>query len=244
MSKIFLASLLLILCVSLTSANEKAVLTILDSNINELVGDGFNCNWLIMFYLESCPHCKNAKLSIENLSKNKAVIENPALDDLKIGIVECNVNNWSCMRFDIKRVPQIIHLKDNKLFDFNAYVTEEKLLSFITEEKVIENAKEIPNQLGMLSVVKKVFEESVTVLNEQIKDLLANKFNIQMDWTTHHTIGVLIAFLILIIFIEYIIIFHCCEISKNKKQKKCADNDCKESHEEHKSQEEAKPKSD
>jgi hypothetical protein len=192
------------------------VLEISDGNIDSTVGDGKGSTWLLLFYLETCPHCRSAKESFEKLSIKSGLTDEENLNNLQIGKIECSQNNWACLRFNITRVPTVYMLHDDKMFEFISYTTYEKLYKFLTEEKLIENGLPIPAQLGMVNILFKVFEESVRVLNEYINDFLHRNLNLNIDWNTNYTVGLLVFFLIFMIFIEYLIIFYCCGPAKKK----------------------------
>lgn len=190
--------------------------TITDANIDSTVGDGHG-NWLLLFYLDTCPHCKDALSVLNSLSTNSELdSENFILENLQIGKIECSSNNWSCMRFNITRVPYIIALQNDKLFEYQSYATEQRLLNFLKEEKLAENSLNIPPILGYLSILSKVYEEAIRVLNEQMQTLVHTYVGLNFTWSTNHTIAMLILMLAMIIFIEYMIVFYFCGRKKNK----------------------------
>jgi hypothetical protein len=183
---------------------------ITDGTINNLVGDGKGENlWLLMFYLEKCPYCKVAKDALSTLTKRDELGDESFIN-LKIGQIDCTQNNWSCLRFNITRVPTIVLLKHEKLFDFKNYVTDENLLRFLAEEKFVHNGKDIPEPYGMINIVSRVFTESVNVLNERIGEFVNKTLKVPITWTPTYTIILLIIFMILIIVVEYHIINRFC----------------------------------
>jgi thiol-disulfide isomerase/thioredoxin len=217
MSKYFfyLASILSIytLLSNISGINALEIQDINDGNINSIVGDGKGKFWLLMFYLETCPYCQVAKESLENLSQKYELHSGDTFENFNIGKIECSVNNWSCMRFGVSRVPFIVLLKDDKLFEFKTHATESNLFDFISEEKTVESGKPIPEPMGIFIIVSKILKESLNVINEQITKFVNEKLNISIEWNTNYTIGVLILSLIFIILVEYYIVYYCCSFN-------------------------------
>ena len=207
MVKYILILLLLInsYCIQITELN--------DSNFDELVNNGISKNWLVMFYLEKCPHCVNAKDVISKLIKK---------DNFKktsVGMVECTQNVFSCMRFNITRVPYIVLLENNNMFEFNTYATEQSLSKFITEEKNVENVMKIPNKIGYLEFFFKLMGEGVNLINDYLKDYANHNLKIDIEWNMFHTMGIFVISLVLVIFIEYLILSICYKNCKKKEKK-------------------------
>jgi hypothetical protein len=189
--------------------------SISDSTIDSTIGDGHG-NWLLLFYLETCPHCKNAISVFNDLSQNPSLNNEESLKSLQIGKIECSMNNWSCMRFNITRVPYIVALQNGKLFEYNFYAIEDKLISFLKEEKLVESGLPIPPILGYAGILSKILEESARVLNEQMQMIVDTYLGIDLTWGSYHTIMLLISILFLMLFIEYLIVFYCCYRKKKK----------------------------
>jgi hypothetical protein len=196
--------------------NGLEIQTITDATIDSTIGDGHG-NWLLLFYLENCPHCKNALTVLNDLAQNPSLTnEDENTKGLQIGKIECSLNNWSCMRFNITRVPYIIALQNDKLFEYNFYAMEDKLISFLREEKLVESGLPIPPMLGYAGILSKILEESARVLNEQMQILVDTYLGIDLKWGSYHTILLLIAILFFMLFIEYLIVFYCCYRKKKK----------------------------
>jgi hypothetical protein len=181
-----------------------------DSNIDSVLGDGTGSNWLLMFYLDSCPHCKNANDVFRKISYRTELEEEDApVKNLQIGKVECNGNNWACLRFNVTRVPLIVMLQNDKMFELDTYVTEDKLYNFIVEDKLVSQGEKIPPILGWTGIVFRIFEESVSMMNSQIQEFLDTQLQLNIQWNTNYTILLLINVLLIILTIEYMIVSFC-----------------------------------
>jgi hypothetical protein len=195
------------------------VIDLTDSNIDSIVGDGTGKNWLLMFYLDSCPHCKNANEAFKQISRRSDFEgEDAPVKNLQIGRVECNANNWSCLRFNISRVPYIVMLQNDKLFELETYVTQDKLYNFIVEDKLVEKGQKIPPMLGWSGIVMRIFEESVSMMNQQIQEFIDEKLGPnKIKWDTNYTIILLATTLIAVLVLEYMIVSLCFGKKQNKK---------------------------
>ena len=64
-----IASLFVLICIQ--SVIYAELTEINDSNFDEMIKDGKDKPWLLIYYLETCPHCKVAKEAFEKLLKKK-----------------------------------------------------------------------------------------------------------------------------------------------------------------------------
>lgn len=209
---LFLAGFLAILTFlsNISEINSVKIEEITDSNINSVLGEGTGKDtWLLMFYLDTCPYCKMAKEAFSQLAIRDEIQSDETLKDIKIGQIECSSNNWSCLRFNITRVPTVVQLKHDKLFEYNKFATVDSLLGFIAEEKLINNGKPIPEQMGVLSITTRILREAVHVLNEQISDFVNDTLKLNIEWTPLYTVILLVFLLVVIILIEFILIQKC-----------------------------------
>ena len=150
---------------------------------------------------------------MKNYSKRKEVLDNEV--NINLGKIECQQNVWACMRFNITRVPYIVQLSNDKMFEFTTYVTEEKLYKFITEDKSIDSGLQIPPQITYVTLLFKVFGEAVNLVNQNINTFISNKFpSLNFEWNSNHTLVLSIVFLVLVIIVEYFLVLLCCRPKK------------------------------
>lgn len=200
--------LLTILSVMINTKQEINNLT--GSNFELEVKNGKNNKWLVVFYIETCPHCITAKEAISQ------VVNSDTPQGAMFGQVECRSNMWLCMRFNINRVPYIVLIHDNKMFELDSHPTKTNLISFIENEKELDSALNIPAELTYLDMASKISGEALEMFNEHLDLFVKQKLNLEIDWTTNHTIGLLIAFLVVLFICEWIIILMFCSRRKTK----------------------------
>lgn len=204
-SKVFFV--FLFLCIPLATSSKIDIYDITDSNIGSILGDGKGSNWFLLFYLETCPYCKVAKESINTLAGRKELQgEDSIIEDLHIGKIECNNNQFACLRFNITRVPYIVMLYNDNMFEFNNYPSEDKLFDFLKEDKLSDSALPIPPSYGYLGIAMRIFEEAVKILNENIQDFIDKSLGWNIKWNSYFTIAILITSLISFLTVEYMII--------------------------------------
>jgi hypothetical protein len=188
-----------------------------DGSINTLVGDGKGSNyWILMFYVEQCPYCKKAKDAFRLLA-GRDELADESFANLKIGQIDCTYNNWSCLRFNITRVPTVYLIEHEKLFEFKYLMNDENLLKFLADGKIIKEGKEVPPPLGFMQIISYMFTESVAILDKRIEKFFTEFLNLEITWSRTYTIIVLIAFMVSTIVIEYYIIERCCFSNRGHK---------------------------
>jgi hypothetical protein len=119
----------------------------------------------------------------------------------------------------VTRVPYIVLIKDDLLFEFKSYVTEETLATFVTGEKIVESGLPIPEQMGFVNFISIILKESVNVLNEQIEEFVQKNLNLNLKWKPSYTVILLILVLVFIIILEYYVVYFCCSIGSTPKKK-------------------------
>lgn len=183
-----------------------------DSDFESKVNYGKDNQWLLVFYLESCPHCINAKNAINKYSQNLSD------DVLKIGYIECNGNIFTCLRFNVTKVPLILLAQNETMFELNQYPSENNIKNFISEEKFKESEIDFPKSFGYIEIIFKVIQETILALNVTMKHFLYDKFGIKFDWGSEHTAILLFILFIFIFIVEYLIVsFFFNKRSKNTK---------------------------
>jgi hypothetical protein len=191
---------ILLVIFNLNIINSEKVTELTDSNFEQLVNYGRDNKWLLVFYLGTCPHCTSAKKVISKYS------ESLKDDSLKIGYMECNNNLFTCLRFNVTKVPLILLAENEKIVEYQEYPSETSIRKFVTSEKLNDTASNFPVSFGYIELVFKIMQETVLTLNDTMKRFLKEKIGINIDWGSNHTAGLLLAILILIFFIEYLIV--------------------------------------
>lgn len=200
---------------SIDNPNKIVIDDLNDSNFDIKINDGLENSWFILFYIDSCPHCKNAKSSLENISKNSNLLSE---SNIKIGKLDCNSNMFSCYRFKITKVPYMIIIDKNYMHELNEYPSKENIMNFIKKKKDKEQGLKIPLSVGYIEFFYKSLEEIVQLLNNTIENYLKNNLKIEIIWRSEYTIFLLASLLILIIVLEYLILSIICKIPNNNNE--------------------------
>jgi len=201
-----------------------------DSNFESQVSNGTKNPWIIIFYVDSCPHCKNSKQTLNNIANNPDSISK---SKIRLGKVDCDSNMFTCFRFKISRVPYIIIIDSNYMYELNEYPSNENIIKFINLKKDTEEGLEIPRAVGYLEFFYKSLEELVHMMDNTIEGYLKNSLGVKIDWRSEYTVGLLASLLVLIIHVEYTILCIVCKVHGSKEKKAVVDdNDNKEIKEE------------
>jgi len=182
-----------------------------DSNFESNVNNGINKPWFLIFYIDSCPHCRNAKSSLENISKNPDLV---AKSNIKLGLIDCDSNMFTCYRFKISRVPYIVILDSNHMYELNEYPSKDNIVRFINLKKDSEEGLVIPSAMGYLEFFYKSLEEVVHLLDTNIESYLRNSLKIEIEWKSEYTLLLLALVLIIIVVVEYTILSIICRVPK------------------------------
>ena len=141
------------------------------------------------------------------------------LNNIHFGKVECQLNHWSAMRFNITSVPYIVLIDANKMYEFKSYPTAKMIHHFLTEEKTLEEALSVPPPMNYMKIVVKILNESFGLLNHHIESFINEKLNLEIKWKTRYTLIIFLCSLVLIVAIEYFFILCCCGKSSKKEVK-------------------------
>jgi glutaredoxin len=183
-----------------------------DTNFETLVNSGQKNPWFLIFYVDTCPHCKKAKEVINKISSNKQNLlrEKDENANTKIGLIDCDKNNFNCFRFKISRVPYIIKIDKNYMYEYSEYPSIENFVNFMLQKNNPEEGLEIPKVMGYLDFFTSALKEAATTLNEFIEDYLRSKLNIDIEWKMEYTIVMFLIWICMIIFVEILILSLLC----------------------------------
>jgi len=105
-------------------------------HVTEKPNPGPNEVYLILFYVEWCPHCVSAKPEIAKLTKE--------IDGKEVNNVTVNVRANNCEDSEVEQAfardnnvegyPTIKLVKNNEVVDYNGPRTKEGLMKFINDE--------------------------------------------------------------------------------------------------------------
>ena len=104
--------------------------------------------------------------------------------------------------FNIKSIPFIILVANNRMYYYNDnVVSEENLIKFIDENRTLNDSYPIPNKLSDFRKGFIIFTMLMDDLNDYFQMLL-NHYNIKYKWNKIFTYGI---FIMITIFIVYLI---------------------------------------
>ena len=195
--------LFILFCVIVYIKSELFNLT--DSNFDELVKKGEKGTWMIMFTVKKCSRCELAKEIFTNYSK---------VTNMTFGIVECNENTFTCLRFNqlnISRIPNLIVIEKSKYFeDKNLFIDESIINNLINNERTVEKGKKIPASIGYFGLFKRISKEMWKVGDMLLDEFVNEYLGIKIEWKSIYTIILFILFLSSIIMTEYLLYYKFC----------------------------------
>ena len=188
------------------------IIALNDNNFNSFVKDGKDNRWLIIFFFESCYHCKRALQVLNNiLYKNKF----KSINNIKFGKIDITINTKINFRFNITEVPFIALLENNSMIELDLYPNENNLLNFIElNYSKWKNKRNIPKN-NILKYYYLSMDKSISDFVNNINNFLKSK---NIDYSMNPLIFILLYIVLCIIFCTIIFkgYIKCC--SKKKKE--------------------------
>jgi uncharacterized membrane protein len=136
-------------------------------------------------------------------------------ETISYGRIECNENIYTCLRFNITKVPTIIIIDKGYFFEESNYLTETSLIKFIKSEKELERGFELPPVFGYLQFFMRSLQETMIQLNKFMKETSKNKLGIEIDWGNGHSILLFVVIFIITFTIEFYLFTLCLKKKKN-----------------------------
>ncbi len=201
----------LTLILSVIYVNSAKIHNLTDSDFESLTNRGQSNPWLVMFYVSTCHYCKLGNQMIEKAAK----LTEKERETISYGRIECNENIYTCLRFNITKVPTIIIIDKGYFFEESNYLTETSLIKFIKSEKELERGKELPPVFGYLQFFMRSLQETMIQLNKFMKETSKNKLGIEIDWGNGHSILLFAVIFIITFTIEFYLFTLCLKKKKN-----------------------------
>jgi len=185
-----------------------------DATFETMVKNGNPNPWLVVFHLKSCYYCRNALKNLKEYARNNA------LEEIKLGKVDCDQNMFSCLRFNITKVPYIVIIQNNKMYELTKPATNADVFTnFINEERVFESGEEIPQSIGMLWFLYRNVEEAFLLFHSWISPIVKENVGDNINWTIYHSVGLIIGVLVFILILEIYILSYCFRSKKLPRNK-------------------------
>ena len=189
--------------------NESKIYTIDDTSFDEVIKEGKNYRWLILFYSYTNNEYINAIKELNNIFNSYK-----SLNEMRFAQMNIDNNIMTKIRLDINNInkyPYIILLENETFLELNSTINYENLADFIfiffSEYK--NNIKPIPKKLNYYYVkyiiYKRYLDDNINKLNQILLERgIKFKFNLYI------LIASLFFSIILFIFIIKCIFKYCC----------------------------------
>ena len=189
------------------------VIELNDSNIDSIIKDGIYNRWLILCYLETCYHCERARQVLNDILESGNY---PVINSIKFAEIEVQKNIKSNIRFNISKVPHIILVENNTMYELELYPSEKNLLNFIGTDfrNVTKDIMPFPH-MNIFKYYYAIFDNSVSEIVKKINDFLKTK-NIFFEFNSFTFI---LSYVVLCSAISIIFIFSIMKCFTPKKNK-------------------------
>ena len=180
-----------------------------------------NFKLFLIFYVNNCQYCNMAI----KILKNQIIKNYEDEDEINFGTINLDnqKNAWLGLRFNVTRIPYIILIERNKMYLFQKNFEEKGVINFINEEKNIEDAFDIPEEITFFSKFKAAMNE----LSSKIEKVL-EMFGINKKWGIKLSYFVIIVGVISFIYLENKLIDYCKNSYKKKDNNDENNNNIKE----------------
>jgi len=162
----------------------------LDSQIK--LASQSNYKLFVIFYVNNCEYCKMALKTL----KTQVIKNFEDEDEISFGSINLDEqkNIWFGIRFNVTRIPYVILIENKKMYLYHKNFEAKEVIKFINEEKNIEDAFDIPDEITFFMKFKAAMNELAGKLEKILEKFGVNK-----------TYGIKIAyFLIITGFISFI----------------------------------------
>ena len=229
--------LLLILIIFQLTYSKKEIMILEGDSFDEAIKNSIEAKskLFIIFHIKKCPYCDHAI----RVLKDRILSNYEDEDEINFALVNLDrqSNVWLGARFNITRIPYIILIENKKMYQFQNQFEESIVLKFIEDEKVIEDARDIPETFGLMNKVNLIMRD----LNERIKEsmqIIFDKYGIKIRWNNSMTYILLFILLIFIMYFENKLIEVIRRVCKFDKYSKSSDKNKDKGNEENKKKKE------
>ena len=150
----------------------------------------------LIFFARNCEYCG---YSVRVL-KERVVPHYEDDDEVSFGVVNLDrqSNFWIGLQFNITQIPYIILIENRKMYRFKEQFDESIVVQFINEEKNIEDAFDIPEDIGLY----KKINFFMTGIIQKTSNIF-NKLGFNNFWSNTFSIILLAIFFIYLVYLEH-----------------------------------------
>ena len=175
--------------------------TLNDDSFDLVIKGGMTNDYLILFTVKKCEICNQLIKLLEDIEEIYSN-ENTNLTFKKLDVIE---SGWTSLRFNLERLPNLIYVSRGKYAIYpKENFTDLKVKNFIEEKN--KNWIRFPKKVGYLYLIMKTFR--------LLSYMISQKYSF---WDENYYWVLIIGFILVFVFVEYLIIKFCCR--RNKKNK-------------------------
>ena len=146
----------------------------------------------LIFFAKNCEYCSYSVRVLKEL-----VVPHYENDNkISFGVINLDrkSNYWIGLKFNITHIPYILLIEDKKMYLFKDQFEERHVIDFINEEKNIEDAIDIPEDIGLY---KKI--------NFYMADIIQKTSDIFIKWGLSKFWSYTLSFILLILIFIYLV---------------------------------------
>ena len=150
----------------------------------------------LIFFAKNCDYCGYSVRVLKEL-----VVPHYENDDrISFGVINLDrkSNFWIGLKFNITHIPYIILIEDRKMYLFKEQFEENQVINFINEEKNIEDALDIPEDVGLYKKIN-FFMANVV---QKTSDIFI-KWGLSVFWSNVLSFILLILVFIYLVYLEH-----------------------------------------
>ena len=127
----------------------------LDSQIKSASETNFKL--FLLFYVNNCEYCNMAL----KILKTQVIKNFEDEDEISFGSINLDEqkNVWFGLRFNVTKIPYIILIENKKMYLYQKNFESKEVIKFINEEKNIEDALDIPDEITFFTKFKAAMRE-------------------------------------------------------------------------------------
>ena len=146
----------------------------------------------LIFFAKNCEYCGYSVRVLKEL----VVPHYENNDKISFGVINLDrkSNFWIGLKFNITHIPYILLIEDKKMYLFKDQFEERHVIDFINEEKNIEDAIDIPEDIGLY---KKI--------NFYMADIIQKTSDIFIKWGLSKFLSYTLSLILLILIFIYLV---------------------------------------
>ena len=155
-----------------------------------------NKKLFLVFFAKNCDYCG---YSIRIL-KDRVITHYEDDDNILFGVINLDrqSNYWNGYKFNITQIPFFVLIEGGKMYRYIDVFEEMKVVEFINEEKNVEDALDIPEDVGIIKKVNFFMASLIRNLSE-----FFGKFGFNNTWSNAFSCIVIILILVSFIYFEH-----------------------------------------